>query len=145
MTPDARARKSAHHMMAGDAASQSIGARIDDIGPGTATMSMLVRPDMLNGHGMCHGGFIFMLADSAFAFACNARNVATVAQSNQITYLTPGKVGERLIACAKEVAASGRSGTYDVTVTGDDGRTVALFRGLCRQMNAAHFPEEDAP
>ena len=143
MTPDARARSSARHMMAQDAASQGIGARLEAVGPGTATLSMLIRPDMLNGHGMCHGGYIFMLADSAFAFACNARNIATVAQSNQITYHSPGRAAERLTARANEMAANGRSGTYDVTVTGEDGRIVALFRGLARQTGGAHFTEKD--
>jgi len=141
MTPEARAQKSAQRMMAGDAASQSIGARLEDIGPDHAKMAMLVRPDMLNGHGICHGGFIFMLADSAFAFACNARNVVTVAQSNQITFLSPGRLGERLYAEAREVAVAGRSGTYDVTVTGEDGRVVALFRGLSRQLGKPLFEE----
>ncbi len=142
MTPIERAQKSAQHMMATDAASQGIGARLDEVGPGYAVMSMSVRPDMVNGHGICHGGYIFMLADSAFAFACNARNISTVAQSNQITYVSPGKAGERLTAMAREVASAGRSGTYDVTVTGEDARVVALFRGLSRQLNKAHFSEE---
>lgn len=144
MTPQARAEKSARHMMASDAASQSIGARLESIGPDHATLSMQVRADMLNGHGICHGGFIFMLADSAFAFACNARNVMTVAQSNQITFLAPGKPSERLSAKAREVASAGRSGTYDVTVTGEDGRVVALFRGLSRQLGKPNFTELDA-
>jgi acyl-CoA thioesterase len=104
---------------------------------------MKVRDDMLNGHGICHGGFIFTLADSAFAFACNSYNQNTVAQQNQITYLTPGQAGEILTATASEVSRMGRSGIYDVTVTGEDGRTVALFRGLSRTVKGQHFPEED--
>lgn len=142
LSPDARATRSAQHMMLRDAASQGIGARLDCVGPGHATMSMIVRPDMLNGHTICHGGYIFMLADSAFAFACNSRNVMTVAQSNQITFLAPGKPGERLSAEAREVASAGRSGTYDVTVTGADGRIVALFRGLSRQLGKPNFKED---
>lgn len=144
MTPQTRAEAAARHMMASDAASQCIGARIDAIGPDHATLSMRVRPDMLNGFGMCHGGFIFMLADSAFAFACNAGNVTAVAQSNQITYLSPGRASERLVAHARQVAVSGRSGTYDVTVLGEDGRTVALFRGLSRQLGKPIFNETEA-
>jgi len=143
MTPQTRAEAAARHMMASDAASQCIGARIDDIGPDRATLSMRVRPDMLNGHGMCHGGITFSLADSAFAFACNADNVTTVAQSNQITYLSPGRASERLTAYASKVAVSGRSGTYDVSVLGEDGRTVALFRGLSRQLGKPIFNEKE--
>lgn len=104
-------------------------------------MSMIVRPDMLNGHGICHGGYIFMLADSTFAFACNSENIATVAQSNQITFVSAGQAGERLTAIAGEVAGQGRSATYDVTVCGEDGRVVALFRGLSRQLGKPHFAE----
>lgn len=137
-----RAKRSAHHMMLRDAASQGIGARLEHIGPGHATMSMTVRPDMLNGHAICHGGYIFMLADSAFAFACNSRNVMTVAQSNQITFMSPGQAGERLTAEAQEVASVGRSGTYDVKVAGEDGRVVALFRGLSRQLGKPNFNKD---
>lgn len=142
MTPETRAKKCADIMFANDAASMGLGMSIKTIKPGQAVLSMQVRPDMLNGHGICHGGYIFTLADSAFAFACNTYNQVTVAQQNQITYLTPGKLGETLTATAAEVSKSGRSGTYDVTVTGEDGRTVALFRGLSRSVKGQHFPEE---
>ncbi|MGJ5617999.1 hydroxyphenylacetyl-CoA thioesterase PaaI [Sulfitobacter sp. MF3-043] len=142
MTPETRAKKCADVMFANDAASMGLGMSIKTINPGQAVLRMQVRPDMLNGHGICHGGFIFTLADSAFAFACNTYNQVTVAQQNQITYLTPGKLGEMLTATAAEVSKSGRSGTYDVTVTGEDGRTVALFRGLSRSVKGQHFPEE---
>ena len=145
MTPQARAEKCAALMFANDAASPGLGMELAAIGPGTATMTMRVRPDMLNGHRICHGGFIFTLADSCFAFACNSYNVNTVAQQNQITYLTPGRAGETLTARATEVSRSGRSGVYDVTVTGEDGRAVALFRGLSRSIAGTHFPEEDTP
>ncbi|MEO0401069.1 MAG: hydroxyphenylacetyl-CoA thioesterase PaaI, partial [Pseudomonadota bacterium] len=110
--------------------------------PGTATLTMPIRPDMLNGHGICHGGMIFALADSAFAFACNTYNALTVAQSNQITYLAPGKAGDVLTATACEVARQGRSGTYDVTVTASDGSAIALFRGLSRTLKGQHFDED---
>lgn len=142
MDPQTRAETCARLMMARDAASQGIGARIDAVGPGHATMSMLVQPHMLNGHGICHGGFIFTLADSAFAFACNSYNRNTVAQSNQITYLAPAHAGERLTAQAIEISRSGRSGVYDVTVTGDSDRRIALFRGHSREINGQHFPED---
>ncbi len=128
--------------MARDAASQGLAIRIDAIGPGTATLSMDVTQSMLNGHGIAHGGFIFTLADSAFAFACNTYNQLVVAQQNQITYLSPAKLGERLVARAQEVSRQGRSGVYDVIVTGADAREVAAFRGLSRQIKGQHFPEE---
>ena len=142
MTPEERARRSAEAMWAQDAASQGLGMTLAEVGPGTATLTMLVRPDMLNGHGICHGGFIFTLADSAFAFACNSYNRLAVAQSNTITYLTPGKPGDTLTAAAREVATAGRSGTYDITVSGSDGAPIALFRGLSRIVQGTHFEEE---
>lgn len=144
MTPEDRARRSAEAMWASDAASQGIGARLDYVAPGAAVMSMTVAPQHLNGHGICHGGYIFTLADSAFAFACNSYNLQVVAQHNSITYLSPGKPGERLTATATEVNRAGRSGVYDVVVTGSDGRQVALFRGHSRQIGGTHF-EEIAP
>lgn len=143
MTPEDRARKCADLMFAADSASPGLGMTITDIAPGRATMTMIVRPDMLNGHRICHGGFIFSLADSAFAFACNSYNQLAVAQQNQITYLSPGQEGECLTAQATETSRSGRSGVYDVTVTGEDGRTVALFRGLSRTVKGQHFDEGD--
>lgn len=145
MTPDARAQKCAEIMLANDSASAGLGMVIQSVAPGQAVLHMQVRPDMLNGHHICHGGFIFTLADSAFAFACNSYNQLTVAQQNQISYLAPGKLGETLTASATEVSKSGRSGIYDVTVTGDDGRTVALFRGLSRSVKGQHFQEEGSP
>lgn len=143
MTPQERAQRSAETMFAADRASAGLGMRIDDIAPGRAILSMEVRSNMLNGHGICHGGFIFTLADSAFAFACNSYNQLAVAQQNQITYLAPGREGERLQATALEVSRSGRSGVYDVSVTGGDGRSVAVFRGLSRTVEGRHFPEEE--
>lgn len=142
MTPQQRAEKCAELMFAQDAASPGLGMTIVQVSPGTATMEMPVRADMLNGHGICHGGFIFSLADSAFAFACNSYNQLTVAQQNQITYLTPGQKDEVLRAHATETSRNGRSGIYDVTVTGAGGRTVALFRGLSRTVKGTHFEEE---
>ncbi|SNS18654.1 hydroxyphenylacetyl-CoA thioesterase PaaI [Antarctobacter heliothermus] len=143
MTPQQRATRAAEAMWAEDAASQQMGMRIDEIAPGRAVLSMEVQPHHLNGHKICHGGFIFTLADSAFAFACNSYNRLTVAQENQITFLAPGQPGERLTATAQEQALSGRSGVYDVTVTGGDGRKVALMRGLSRTVKGHLFPEDE--
>ena len=107
---------------------------------------MRVTDAMLNGHKMCHGGYIFTLADSAFAFACNSYNKLTVAQQNQITYIAPGKGGELLTATALETALAGRSGVYDVMVTGEDGRAVATMRGLSRTLKGQLFTEDgDTP
>ncbi len=142
MTPQECAEKSAAAMWATDMASQNLGMRIDAVAPGSATLTMKVTDKMLNGHGICHGGYIFTLADSAFAFACNTYNQLVVAQQNQITFMAPGKARERLTATAKEQSKAGRSGVYDVTVTGEDGRTIALFRGLSRTIKGQHFEEE---
>jgi acyl-CoA thioesterase len=112
-----------------DAASQALGMTLDAIRPGYARMRMRVRGDMLNGHGTCHGGYIFMLADSAFAFACNSHNFNTVGAGCTIDYLAPGRAGDVLVAEAVEQALAGKTGVYDVVVTDQDGRKVALFRG----------------
>ncbi|MEH6520783.1 hydroxyphenylacetyl-CoA thioesterase PaaI [Sulfitobacter sp.] len=142
MTPQARATRAAEVMMAEDSASRDLGMHIIDIKPGGATLSMRVSGKMLNGHKICHGGYIFTLADSAFAFACNSYNRLTVAQQNQITYVAPGKADELLTATATETALAGRSGVYDVMVTGEDGRTVATMRGLSRTIKGQLFPED---
>jgi acyl-CoA thioesterase len=135
------ARACADALWNGDAASQGLGMRLDHVGPGSATMSMPVRPDMANGHGICHGGFVFALADSTFAFACNSRGERAVAQHNAITYLRPARVGETLVATAHEIAVAGRSGIYDVRVVGDDGQPVAELRGHSRLSGGKFFPE----
>ncbi len=144
MTPEERARRSAEVMWADDRASQAAGMALVDVGPGRATVTMTLRDDMANGHGIAHGGYVFALADSAFAFACNSYNTRVVAQHNSITYLTPGKVGEELTAVATEAHRAGRSGIYDVIVTGGDGRKVAIFRGHSRQISGTHFEEAGA-
>ncbi len=115
-----------------DHASQGLGIRIARVAPGEADLTMAVEQRMVNGHGICHGGFIFALADSAFAFACNSFNRRAVAQSNTITYLRPAKLGDTLIARGIQTTSAGRSGITDVTVSDQDGRVVAVFRGLSR-------------
>ena len=116
-------------------ASQALGMSLDEIRPGYARMSMRVRGDMLNGHATCHGGYIFMLADSAFAFACNSHNFNTVGAGCSIDYLAPGREGDVLVAEAVEQALQGKTGVYDIKVTNQDGRTVALFRGKSHRVS----------
>jgi acyl-CoA thioesterase len=118
-----------------DPASQALGMRLDEIGPGYARMTMAVREDMLNGHRTCHGGYIFMLADSAFAFACNSHNFNTVGAGCTIDYLAPCREGDRLTAEAVEQAMAGKTGVYDITVTNQEGSKVALFRGKSHRVN----------
>lgn len=127
--PQALAEAVARAMWSRDSAAQALGMRIESVGPGTATLSMLVRPDMVNGHHICHGGLIFALADTAFAYACNAYNQNTVASAGNIDFLAPGQQGQTLIAEANERSLSKRTGVYDVTVRDTTGKTVALFRG----------------
>jgi acyl-CoA thioesterase len=127
--PQALAEASAQAMWARDQATQGLGMSIDRMAPGQAVMSMPVRQDMLNGHGMCHGGFMFLLADSAFAFACNSYNQNTVASACHIDFLAPARLGDVLEAEAIERSRSGRTGVYDITVRVRGGKTVALFRG----------------
>ena len=127
------AEAAAARMWATDAASQGLGMALEHVAPGQARMAMVVEHRMLNGHGNCHGGFIFALADSTFAFACNTRAQQVVAQTCTITYLRPVRAGERLVATAREVALAGRSGLYDVQVAGEAG-VVAEFRGQSRSV-----------
>ena len=127
--PRALAELAGQAMYANDAASQGLGMSLVAIAPGEAVMRMTVRADMLNGHKTCHGGFIFSLADSTFAFACNSRNLSTVASGCSIDYLAPGFEGDVLTAHAKEVSLAGRTGVYDVQVSNQQGKQIAVFRG----------------
>ena len=129
MNAQETAESSAADMWAGDRASQALGMEIVEVGPGRATLRMSVRDDMVNGHGIGHGGLTFALADSAFAFACNSRNEATVASGLSVDFLAPVKRGDVLIADAVEVARTGRTGVYDIVVTNRAGARVALVRG----------------
>ena len=133
---EALARRCAQAMWAGDHASRGLGMELADVGPGRARLEMTVTPAMSNGHGMCHGGFIFTLADSAFAFACNSYGERAVASGCSITYLRPGKCGDRLTAVAQERARAKRSGIYDVQVTDAGGVVIAEFRGHSRVIGA---------
>jgi acyl-CoA thioesterase len=133
--PQALARLAGKTMYERDPASQRLGMTLDEIRPGYARMSMRVREDMLNGHGTCHGGYIFMLADSAFAFACNSHNFNTVGAGCSIDYLSPGREGDLLTAEAVEQALSGKTGVYDIVVSNQEGHKVALFRGKSHRVN----------
>jgi len=139
MSPDNRAtalaEKVGRAMLAQDNASRALGMALEEIAPGRARMRMTVRDDMINGHDLCHGGLIFTFADSAFAFACNARNQVTVAAGAEIHFISPASKGETLIAAARERAGAGRTGVYDVEVTeAATGRLVALFRGRAHRV-----------
>jgi acyl-CoA thioesterase len=125
----ALAERVAAGMYARDRASQAMGMQIAAIGPGYAELTMTVRADMLNGHAICHGGFIFTLADSAFAFACNSYNLTTVASGCAIDFVAPAREGDVLAAMARERSVSGSTGVYDIEVTNQRGETVAYFRG----------------
>jgi acyl-CoA thioesterase len=133
----ALARRCAEAMWADDRASRGLGMELLEVGPGRAVVAMTVRESMANGQGNCHGGFIFALADSAFAFACNSRGPMTVAQHCAVTFLRPGKVGDRLRAEAVERTRAGRSGIYDVAVTRADGTPIAEFRGHARTVEGS--------
>ena len=129
LSPQAIAERVGAGMLAEDAASRGLGMRIDAIGPGRARMSMSVRPDMVNGFKVCHGGFIATLADSAFAFACNSYNELTMASGFAADIVAPAHEGDVLSADAVEVMRRGRTGVYDVRVTNQRGELVAVFRG----------------
>ena len=139
--PDELARRCAEAMWRDDRASQALGMRLDTVGPGRATLSMTVTETMINGHEICHGGLIFTLADSAFAFACNAYNKVTVAQHCSVTFLAPARLGDRLTARAEERALNGRSGIYDIRVENQDGKAIAEFRGHSRTIKGHLVPE----
>jgi acyl-CoA thioesterase len=116
-------------MFANDRTSQAMGMVVDAVGPGTATLSMTVREDMLNGHDICHGGLIATLADTAFAYGCNSHNEFTVASGFNVDLLAPGRLGDRLTATCVEQNKAGRTGVYDIEVVNQRGERIALFRG----------------
>ena len=139
--PQETATHAAAAMWAEDRASQALGMEVVEVGPGRAVLRMTVREDMVNGHGIAHGGFVFTLADSAFAFACNSRNRVTVAQACDIVFVAPARRGDLLVADARERTAFGRNGIYDITVTRGD-EVIAEFRGRSRQLSGTILSEE---
>ena len=126
-----------------DAASRALGIRTSDVAPGRATARMTVRADMVNGHGICHGGYLFLLADSAFAFACNTHGLPVVAAGADVSFLAPVREGDELVATAVERSLRGRSGLYDVTVSRGD-EAVLEFRGRSRALPLRR-PEHRSP
>jgi len=141
LNPQALAEASADALWRSDNASQALGMTIERVGPGTSLVSMSVTESMSNGHGNCHGGFIFTLADSAFAFASNSHNQNAVAQHCSITYIAPAHCGDRLTASARELSNQGRSGIYDIAVHNQDGVEIAEFRGHSRTIKGKPLPE----
>jgi acyl-CoA thioesterase len=127
-TPDESAAAAGAAMFERDRASQALGMALEEVRPGYARLSMTVRADMVNGHGTCHGGLVFALADSAFAFACNSRGIRTVAAGCTVEFLAPAHEGDELVAEAQERSLQGRTGVYDVDVR-RGGELVATFRG----------------
>ncbi len=134
---DALARRIAETLLSREGTGPAWGVEIEDAREGYARIRMKLRDDMLNGHRIAHGGMIFALADTAFAYACNSRNESTVAQNASISFLAPANAGEVLVAEARETARSGRSGVYQVSVRGADGRVIAEFTGLSRTVGGS--------
>jgi acyl-CoA thioesterase len=138
------AELAARAMYDADHASRWLGMQIVEVAPGQCRMTMTIRPEMVNGHRICHGGLIFSLADSAFAFACNSHGDNTVAAGATIDFLAPGREGDVITATAREQWRSGRSGIYEVVVANQRGETIALFRGRSQRV-AGRLVEPDAP
>ena len=143
LSPDDLARACAETMWKDDDASQGLGMEILQVKAGEAVLAMTVQPHMVNGQRIAHGGFIFLLADSAFAFACNSRNEKAVAAQCDIAFIRPSRLGDRLVAVAREISRSGRSGIYDVRVTVDD-TVIAELRGHSRTIGGAWVPTADS-
>ena len=137
LTPQQLAEACAESMFSRDQASQQLGMKILSVNPGKAVLTMTVDNRMIQGHGACHGGYLFTLADSAFAFACNTYDLATVASGCSIEYVAPAKEGDQLTATAEERSRGSRTGVYDITITNQDGQTVALFRGKSYQVRGS--------
>ena len=142
LSPDEIARACADAMWKEDDASSGLGMTIVEVRPGFAVLTMMVQPHMVNGQRIAHGGFIFLLADSSFAFACNSHNQRAVAAQCDITFIRPGQLGDVLVATAREVSRSGRSGIYDVRVTSGDA-VIAEFRGHSRSIGGTWLPGVD--
>ena len=138
------AERAAAAMFAADRASQGLGMTVAEIRPGFARLTMSVRADMTNGHGICHGGFIFALADSAFAFACNSHGEANVAAGVNVDFVAPATIGEQLTAVARERWRGRRTGVYDMEVARSDGTPVAFMRGRCHRLSERKDKTEPA-
>jgi len=134
---DTLARRVADRLHAREGTSAALGVEIEEVREGYARIAMIVRNDMLNGKAITHGGMIFTLADTAFAYACNSRNVNTVAQSATVVFVAPGREGDRLVAEAREESQTGRSGVYAVKVRNQNGEDIAVFQGLSRSIGGA--------
>ena len=141
-TPEQLARACADAMFSRDLATQRLGIALLDAGPGSARLRMPVREDMIQGHGTCHGGFLFALADSAFAFACNSYDEATVAIGCSIDYVAPARLGDELTATASEQSRSGRTGNYDVRIENQHGQLIALFHGKSYKVRGTVLAQE---
>lgn len=142
MTPQQLAEAASAALHLNDHAAQGMGISIDEIAPGYAKLSMVVRKDMLNGHSTCHGGMMFALCDTAFAHSCNSYNRSTVASGCTIDFTAPGFEGDTLTAIAEERSRSGRTGVYDITLTNQKGVELAFFRGKAYQIKGTLVPEE---
>jgi acyl-CoA thioesterase len=136
------AERSAAALYQRDRASQALGMRLLEVGPGRARVAMTVRPDMVNGHDVCHGGIVFALADSAFAFACNTYNENTVAAAATIDFLAAARTGDELTAEASELWRTKRNGIYEINVSNQRGERVALFRGRSYRIDGQVTSEE---
>jgi acyl-CoA thioesterase len=142
LSPDDLARACAEAMWKDDDASKGLGMELVEVRSGQATLTMTVQPHMVNGQRIAHGGFIFLLADSAFAFACNSHNERAVAAQCSISFIKPGKLGDRLVATAREISRSGRSGIYDVRVSVNEA-IIAEFRGHSRTIGGTWLPASE--
>ena len=144
LTPQQVARRCADILWPEDNASQSMGMELVEIGPGTATLGMAIRPEMTNCHGTCHGAYIFAIADTAFAYACNSWNHRAVAAGADIDYLAPAHAGDTLTARGRAVQQGDRRGIYDIEVSNQDGDVIAVFRGRSARIKGQLFDTGEA-
>lgn len=144
LTPDQIAQRCADIMWPDDHAARGLGIELVSIAAGRATLRMTVRQDMVNGHGICHGGFIFAVADSTFAYSCNGYNHRAVAAGVDINFVAPAHLGDVLTAVGQARHQGGRSGVYDIEVSNQDGRLIAVFRGRSSRIKGHFFEETTA-
>lgn len=145
VTEEQLARACAESMYSRDTAARELGITIESATPGGSRITMPVRASMLNGHGVCHGGFIFAFADTAFAYACNSRNAVNLAQSCSIDFINPAREGDLLTATAEQHHQFSRTGLYDITVARPNGEVVARFRGRSYRVKGTILPPDEAP